>query len=211
MTWSLVDTACAPRYSAIGTGFFENFVSFSPGYDIHWEVALDLLKQKTKTHTLKDEQELGVAVLCNSSNWESAVGWVQVGRIVRLYKTQGNRAKMQGEKEETIKPETGDWHCLIAYLHPDGIVISLMWQKHSDYSEQCPVCGQIWSSNRRTGSIFLSFSLMWYLPYLLSVGFYWTYMFLLLSLPPFSFMILSPLSFPFVYLSIYPPTHNLPF
>ena len=77
VTQSLVDTACAPRHSGTGAVFSENFVSFKPGHGIHREVAPDLLKQKTKTHILKDEQELGTAVLCNESNWESEVGCAQ--------------------------------------------------------------------------------------------------------------------------------------
>lgn len=113
-------------------------------------------------------------------------------------------------RKRILNMSLGNWHCLIASPPPHSNVISLMWQKHCDYSGECPVCGQVWSSNRRPGSISLSFSLTWYLPHLLSVGFYWTHM-SLLSLPLFSFIIpsLSPSLLPFCLL-IYPSIHSQP-
>lgn len=128
---SLVDTACAPRHSGTGAVFSENFVSFKPGHDIHWEVAPDLLKQKTKTNILKDEQEPGTAVLCNGSNWESEVGraqWAQVEYIVRVSirnTIKGLKCTVRRKRISDMRP--GTWHCLITpHPSPDIYVILFM-------------------------------------------------------------------------------------
>lgn len=181
-------------------------------------------KTKDQNTYFKRWTRAGQGGTLQCSNWESEVGcaqWAQVEYVVRVSirnTIKGLKCTVRRKRLSDMRP--GTWHCLITpHPSPDIYVIPFMWQKHCcDYSGERPVCGQVWSRNRRPHLYSLWEFLVLFshhfhsdgiYHYLLSLGFYWIHTPLLLSLLFYSFLPPPASSIPSLssfLLSVYLPT-----